>query len=203
MNKNFALKIVFAVLVLIIFYIYPWLNNRGENAHIIKFWIDDLIPLIPIFSIPYTLYIPFLIITLGYFIFFTEFYQAISFTFIFCMGVAYLLYFFYQTKILRPEIIGTDVFSRLILYIYSKDQPYNCLPSLHTALSLISYLYWIQVFPRIKWLLGIFILSIFISTVTIKQHYIPDVISGIILAITSFYGIQFGLRKNRELSGIN
>lgn len=187
MNKEIALKMICAALVVVTFFLYPWLNNRGENAQIIKLWIDDWIPFVPIFSIPYILYIPFLVITVGYFVFFTELYQAISISFIFCMGVAYLFYFFYQTAVLRPEITGTDVFSKLVLYIYSKDKPYNCLPSLHTALSIISYFYWIQVFPGVKWLMGTFILSILVSTVTIKQHYTPDVISGIILAIASFY----------------
>ena len=189
MKKEIALKIICAILILVTFHLYPWFNNRSENAQIIKLWIDDWIPLLPIFSIPYLLFIPFLVITLGYFVFFTKLYQAISISIslIFCIGVAYLFYFFYQTTVLRPEITGTDVFSKLVLYIYSKDKPNNCFPSLHTALSILSYLYWIRIFPRLKWLMATFILLIVVSTVTLKQHYIPDVISGIILATTSFY----------------
>ncbi|MEJ6488050.1 phosphatase PAP2 family protein, partial [Nostoc punctiforme UO1] len=74
----------------------------------------------------------------------------------------------------------------LVLYIYSKDYPYNCFPSLHNALSVLSFFYWVQVLPKFKWIIGIFVLLIILSTLLIKQHYIPDVISGILLAIISF-----------------
>ncbi len=191
MNKEMTVRIICSALLIAVFLLYPWLNKRAANAHIIKLWIDDWIPLVPIFSIPYILYIPFLAITLGYFVFFTELYQAISISFIFCIGVASIIYFFYQTTVPRPEITGTDVFSKMVLYIYSKDHPYNCFPSLHTALSVLSFLYWIQVFPNLKWSMGAFVLSILISTVTLKQHYIPDVISGILLAIASLYVANF------------
>ncbi len=191
MMREVLPRIICSALLIAVFLLYPWLNKRAETAHIIKLWIDDWIPLVPIFSIPYILYIPFLAITLGYFVFFTELYQAIYISFIFCIGVASIIYFFYQTTVPRPQITGTDVFSKMVLYIYSKDHPYNCFPSLHTALSVLSFLYWIQVFPNLKWSMGAFVLSILISTVTLKQHYIPDVISGILLAIASFYVANF------------
>jgi membrane-associated phospholipid phosphatase len=187
MNKEMTVRIICSALLIAVFLLYPWLNKRAANAHIIKLWIDDWIPLVPIFSIPYILYIPFLAITLGYFVFFTELYQAITISFIFCIGVASIIYFFYQTTVPRPEITGIDFSSQLLRYIYSKDQPYNCFPSLHTALSVLSFLYWIQVFPSVKWSMGAFVLSIVVSTVTLKQHYIPDAISGLILALASFY----------------
>lgn len=187
MNQEIIVRIFFAFLVIGAFSLYPVLNKRGENAHIIKLWLDDWIPLIPVFSVPYILYIPFLAITLVYFVFFTELYISVSISFILCLVSASLIYYFYQTSVLRPEISNTDIFSRLVLYIYSKDQPYNCFPSLHTALSILSFLHWIQLFPGLKWSMGAFVLSIVISTVTLKQHYIPDVFGGIILAILSFY----------------
>lgn len=182
-----TVRIICSALLIAVFLLYPWLNKRAANAHIIKLWIDDWIPLVPIFSIPYILYIPFLAITLGYFVFFTELYQAITISFIFCIGIASIIYFFYQTTVPRPEITGIDFSSQLLRYIYSKDQPYNCFPSLHTALSVLSFLYWIQVFPSVKWSMGAFVLSIIFSTMALKQHYIPDAISGLILALASFY----------------
>lgn len=185
-NKPMINKITCGFILIAMFLIYPILNQRGENAHIIKFAIDDTIPFVPIFSIPYILYIPFLIITLIYFVGFTNLYRSISIAFIFCLLIAYLTYFFYQTYILRPEIINIDVFSKLVLYIYSKDHPYNCFPSLHNALSILSFFYWVQVLPKFKWIIGIFVLLIILSTLLIKQHYIPDVISGVLLAIISF-----------------
>lgn len=189
MNETMFPRIFFAFLIIIAFLIYPILNKRGENAHIIKLPIDDIIPLVPIFSIPYILYIPFLLITLIYFVAFTEFYRTISIAVIFCLVIASLVYLFYQTTVPRPEITNSDIFSKLVLYIYLKDHPYNCFPSLHTALSMLSFLYWFQVLPNLAWIIGIgiFVILVVLSTILIKQHYTPDIISGVVLAIISFY----------------
>lgn len=196
LNLRLLPRIIYAIFVIISFLLYPAFNKPREFVHIIKLGIDDWIPLIPIFSIPYILYIPFLVITLSYFIFFTRLFKRISISFVFCQIIASLFYFFYQTHVPRPSIKDTDIFSQLVLFIYSKDEPYNCFPSLHVALSVISFLYWIKIFPNMKWLMGAFVLSIILSTLFVKQHYILDVISGVLLAITSFYVANYFTKNN-------
>jgi membrane-associated phospholipid phosphatase len=196
LNSTKIRRSFYASLVFISFLLYPSLNKPTEAVHIIKLVIDDWIPLIPIFSIPYILYIPFLVITLLYFIFFTRLFKEISISFIFCQVIAAIVYAVYQTHVPRPSISEPDIFSKLVLFIYSKDQPYNCFPSLHVALSLISFLYWIKIFPNLKMPMGVFVVSIILSTMFVKQHYFLDVISGILLGIASFYiGNLSSLRK--------
>lgn len=197
MNISILYRVFYAVIVITSFVLYPVLNKKASITHIIKLGIDDWIPFIPIFSVPYIVYIPFLVITLVYFIFFTRLFKAISISFVFCQFIAALFYIFYQTTVPRPEILNTDLFSKLVLYIYSNDKPFNCFPSLHVALSSLCFLYWIQIFPNLKWQIGAFVLSIILSTLFIKQHYTLDVLSGIVLAIVSFYVGKFFLNFTR------
>lgn len=202
-------RVVYFISLVLSFLLYPVLNNYSNNASIarvLKIWIDDYIPLIPIFSIPYIFYLPFLFLTLSYFFFFTNLFRSISVSFIFCQIVASLFFAFLQTTVARPNIVSTDIFSRLILLIYSKDQPFNCFPSLHVSLSIISGLYWVLKFPKIVLPMTVFVILICLSTVFVKQHYLVDIIGGLILAITSFYiGLRFPQRiglnsKSRSIS---
>lgn len=199
LKKEIFRRIFYALLVVASFLLYPTFNKPREIIHIIKLPIDDWIPLIPIFSIPYILYIPFLLLTLSYFIFFTKLFKGISISFVFCQFIATVVYFFYQTNVPRPSIKDTDIFSKIVLFIYSNDEPYNCFPSLHVALSIISFLYWIKIFPNLKLSMGAFVLSIILSTLFVKQHYTLDVISGVLLAITSFYGGTFFIKNSTKV----
>jgi membrane-associated phospholipid phosphatase len=192
-------RVPYIILLISSFALYPIINgnpNNAVNSNIIKFWIDDYIPLIPVFSVPYIAYIPFLLITSIYFIFFTQKFRSMSLSLAFCQIVASLFFVFYQTTVSRPDIFSTDIFSRLVLFIYSKDQPYNCFPSLHVALSTISGLFWIQRFPRISWFIGFFVFLISLSTIFVKQHYTPDILGGFILAILSYYAGTY-IEKHR------
>lgn len=179
-------KIIYLLLIGLSFFPYVLLNQPSKNIYSLQLVIDRWIPLLPIFAIPYILFIPFLLITLVFFIFFSNLSQSITKSLILCLFIAYGFYILYPTTVARPEIAATDIFSKLVLFIYSLDKPYNCFPSLHTSLSVLALLYWIQRFPNILIPMGIFVLSIILSTLFIKQHYIPDVLSGIALAVFCF-----------------
>lgn len=181
------IKIILVVFILLNFLIYEFLNKQSETVHVLKLHFEEHIPFLPYFSIPYILFIPFLLITIIYFIFFYKDFKSVFISFISCQLTAYIIYTFYQTSVTRPDIVFKDTFSTLVAYIYSIDKPYNCFPSLHVSLSIICLLYWIKILPRFQIIMNIFVMLITLSTVFIKQHYVLDVISGIILAIVSFY----------------
>ena len=69
-------------------------------------------------------------------------------------------------------------------FLYEADPPYNCFPSIHVAHSFVSAL----ACYRVHRTLGLVTLScaalVGISTLFTKQHYIADVLAGIVLALT-------------------
>ena len=103
--------------------------------------------------------------------------------------VALLCFLFFPTVMTRPEITGTTLFHQLLRMTYRIDAPNTLLPSLHCV---VSWLCWIGVrgHPRVpkwgQWLCFVCAAAICISTLTVKQHVIADVISGVLLAEGSF-----------------
>ena len=183
-------RITYFIFLLLCFALYPYLNRHANNenvAVVIKIWLDDLLPIIPILVVPYLLFLPFLFGTIFYFVFFTGKYRAVTFALAFCQLAACLCFIFYQTKIIRPDIVTDGVFPDLLRTIYANDAPYNCLPSTHVSLSIICGWFWIGEFPRMKWATSIFVLLVCLSTVLLKQHYLPDVATGVILAVISIF----------------
>ena len=58
--------------------------------------------------------------------------------------VSYFFYFFFQTEVIRPVLIGTDLFTRMIQNVYAGDNPYNDFPSLHTSVSTLLAIHWFR-----------------------------------------------------------
>lgn len=98
------------------------------------------------------------------------------------------LFFFllFPTTLTRPEITGTDIFSKLVQFIYSVDSPVNLFPSIHCLESWCC----IRAAFRMKlktpkrtryYRIGTIIMSlgVFASTLFIKQHVIVDIFGGI------------------------
>jgi len=85
----------------------------------------------------------------------------------------------------RPQLTIQTFFDQLVYYIYYLDLGYNSFPSLHVALSLTCSLICFNYNPKYKWLF-IWAGLIILSTVLVKQHYILDVVGGLVLGVLGF-----------------
>ncbi|MEY8351650.1 phosphatase PAP2 family protein, partial [Bacillus cereus] len=108
------------------------------------------------------------------------------------------IYYFWQTTVPRPTVVGTDMFSELVRYIYSIDQPVNCFPSIHV---LTTFVIMLAAFKRREqhvfeyYILTFFGTLIILSTLFTKQHAFVDAVSGMTLASILYFGIQLVLVK--------
>lgn len=101
------------------------------------------------------------------------------------LTAAYVTYGYYQTVVTRPDMEPTGLGGQLVSFVYRNDNPYNAFPSLHTALSAICA----QCFyrrPKTAWVMIGWAGLIIISTVLIKQHYLADLMAGLLLAGLTF-----------------
>ena len=113
-----------------------------------------------------------------------------------CMGeaVCFLCFIFLPTAMARPEITGTSVFDWMLSVVFAADVPSNLFPSIHC---MISWFCWIGIRKDEKvpaWYRNaslIFAIAICISTVTVKQHFVADVPSGIFLAEVCYFLAQY------------
>lgn len=105
---------------------------------------------------------------------------------------AICLFFFlaFPTTLTRPEVIGTDLCSRLVQLIYAVDAPVNLFPSIHcleswacirAAFSLKNSNLAYKIFSIVM------SLGVFASTLLIKQHVIVDVFGGILVFEVGFW----------------
>ncbi|MCR4591229.1 MAG: phosphatidic acid phosphatase [Lachnospiraceae bacterium] len=104
--------------------------------------------------------------------------------------ICFFFFVFFPTTMDRPVIGDAEGLLSVIATTYRVDSPDNLLPSIHCF---ISYLCWIGIrgnrnIPKWYRILSFIIaIAVCISTLTVKQHVIADVITGILLAELSFF----------------
>jgi PAP2 superfamily len=177
-------------------YLYTLLNTDAREAVILSTTIDEWIPFVPAFIVPYILWYAFI---LGYLFYF--WYKDVQ-TFLKTLGiivigelVCFVIYFYFQTTVPRPDVAGNGLFVDLVRMIYNHDQPYNAFPSIHvlTTFAIIlgnfnikdKHLFHTVFVPVMGSL-------IILSTLFVKQHFILDMTSSIFLSVF-LYGVMFEL----------
>lgn len=162
------------------------------HFHIIHTWIDDQIPFLEIFIIPYLLWFLFQIVLIAWFVHkaeLREYYRLIA---VLMMGMTLFIVvsMVYPNKLdLRPAFVDTSTFcGRLVGILYETDTPTNVLPSIHVynTLVLCFALTGNERFRRNKAaVIGCDILGalIVLSTMFLKQHSVIDVALGIAAAV--------------------
>ena len=177
-----------------------------SDYHTIHFALDDKIPFLPVFVLPYViwyLYIPGMMVL-------TFFKDKNSFKrqqIAFYSGavVCSLVFLIYPSTVdFRPMAEGSGFLLWLTRLVYSGDvPPANVLPSLHCFEALGVHLTTFTAGPFRKSIFwrtasAILVVLICLSTVFIKQHSFVDVISGCIMAVLSLLITNCFLRGNKN-----
>ncbi len=179
---NAVLCIALAVAVYFTDEIYNLLNH-GPAVLNLRTPLDVALPVVRPFVIPYVSLNPVVYFTLIVFLLFrTRVFQSACLAMLTAWFVSYLFYFFLQTEVIRPVLAGTDLFTRMIQGVYATDNPYNDFPSLHTSISTLLAIHWFQLDRHAGIVASVWTALIVASTVLIKQHYIADLVAGLLLA---------------------
>jgi membrane-associated phospholipid phosphatase len=180
--KNAIFSLLLAVGVYFTSDIYALLNH-GPAVLNLHSALDSAIPVVPVFVIPYNSLQPYIYATLLLFLFFrTKYFQSTCLAMITVWFISYGFYYFLQSEVVRPVLTGTDTFSRMVMQVYAGDNAFNDFPSLHTGLSTILAIHWVRVNKPLGIVLSIWTALIVASTLLIKQHYVPDLLFGLLLA---------------------
>ncbi|WP_206809682.1 phosphatase PAP2 family protein [Paradesulfitobacterium ferrireducens] len=186
---------------------YGVLNQNDGLVFSVITDIDRLIPFVKYFIIPYLLWVPFLGGMLVYF-FYKDYLLYKKQLIMINVGVllCYLIYLVFPTTVPRPLLPETDFFSNLVKLLYSWDNPYNALPSIHVLTSysiLVGCLELSKRLPRSR-MIGIFMtlgilmsIVIILSTLFLKQHTILDGIASI--AIVNILNHVLTVTEGKEL----
>ena len=185
---------------------YWTLNNTQRGVYDLTTDLDRFLPLIKIFIIPYMTLWFYLAVCFVYLCFKNrKVYYKIMLTLILCYVVAFITFYFFQTAVTRPLVTGDDIFSKLILFTYNSDQPYNCFPSIHviTAYLAIKGINLTNASKRIKIPVNVVGFLIIISTQFVKQHVIMDIFFAIFLCdvffnLITYMEVQYNLYNSKK-----
>ncbi len=181
--------------------IYPvWEGNR------LNFLGDNSIPFIPEFSIVYVyIFYTTVISSMAYFGFFdSEKGYALGWSLVIINLISIIIYIFFpvSTFLWRLELwlnqwAYQNIWAGTMFEYYLIDTSFNCIPSLHAAVSVIIFYAWYRYSkielehpqapkPIIRKVLAIITCviaaAVVLSTLFVKQHYILDEIAGVLLA---------------------
>jgi membrane-associated phospholipid phosphatase len=159
---------------------------------------DDYIPYAPIFVIPYVFWYLY-VAAPAFFLFFKAPREFVRMALFLTVGmiIACMVYtFFPNGQALRPVLRNYDEpLIKLIRFIYSKDTPANCAPSIHVIYSVAAHAA-ISLYDnngkRIVWIKAlslIIALLCIMSTVFIKQHSIIDLMFGLFISALLYFAI--------------
>jgi membrane-associated phospholipid phosphatase len=178
-------KILLLSVFLLVKFLYLPLNKR-KSKYYWKIDFDNKIPLIPVFIIAYVgyfFYIPVTVILLWN----TKYIDIFLITYSLSYILAEIFWLFVPNGVKRMPINKKDVFSRFTSFIHLHDDDTNGFPSAHVITSLVCSYFLALVFPQSIVTIWIVSFLICISTVLVKQHYILDILGGILFSIASIY----------------
>lgn len=193
-SKELIKKYRHAWVFLYAFIYMPWFlyleKHVTSHYYIIHSPLDDFIPFVEYFIIPYYLWFIFIVVSVMYF-FFTDkigFYRIASFLIIGMTAFLIICTIFPNGLNLRPTVFARDNFCvDLVKALYKTDTPTNVLPSIHvfnTLGVLIAFTHSDKIKSYKSVMCGVYILGILIilSTVFLKQHSVTDVIAAFVMA---------------------
>ena len=162
------------------------------HYHVIHTWLDDQIPFLSWFVIPYAIWFVFNIYVVGWFVLKAEKYEYYRLITALMLGMTVFLVVsvVYPNRLfLRPEHVDTTgVCGKLVAFLYSYDTPTNVLPSIHVynTVAICHALNSNAVIRRRKAVfVGCNVLGVLIilSTMFLKQHSVIDVSLGLVMAV--------------------
>ncbi len=165
-----------------------WLESRADQPyHVIHMGLDDHIPFLEIFIIPYLLWFGYVAVVFAYLFFKNteEFYRYCIFLFAGMTLFLVISTVYPNGHLLRPAAFERDnIFTQAVQVLYQTDTATNIFPSIHVFNSVAAHMALIHT-PQLhgkRWLhIGSFVLmvSIVLSTVFLKQHSMLDLIAGV------------------------
>lgn len=175
--------LLFAYAVFCVTYLPINAFTEGRVTHTLFLPGEAAIPLVPTFEFAYALgyVLPLAVVwrrpTLGRL---ARLVRAFAFT----LTGAYTTYLVFPVRLDRPALSGHSLATRMLALEY-RDKPYNHLPSLHVALAVLVALGCADDRRFRSWLIPATAVMA-VSTIFVKQHYIVDVLAGVLLALASW-----------------
>ena len=186
----------------------PWFlyleKHVTSGYYVIHSAIDDMIPFVEYFIVPYLLWFVFIAAVFLYF-FFTDvegFYRLAKLSFIGMTIFLVISTLMPNGLMLRPYVFPREnVFTELVRILYRTDTPTNVFPSLHVFNSIAACIAIheseaLQKHKVVCWGSYLLATTIVLATMFLKQHSVIDVMGEILMAYT-LYQFVYATEKKK------
>jgi membrane-associated phospholipid phosphatase len=181
-------RVLLALFLLVALLYFPL--NRRKPLYYWKTRFDDKLPLIPVFVVPYILHTPFIAMSF-WLLSTTPIFRNFLTAQLLCFCLGCLFWLIFPNGVKRPKLESKGGY-KLLNFIYKHDGDTNGTPSGHVFTTSIC-IYFFHEYPIGEVVGSAIIIGIFIiiSTIFTKQHYIVDVVGGVIFALFSILLVRF------------
>lgn len=166
-----------------------WYNAHRGIYYDVSFGFESSIPFMPAFILGYLcvygsmIYVYILANEIGL-------WRRTAVAVLLMTTVAYIIFIVFPVKmVLRPEVSAVNGYGTvdwITRFYFVIDKPYNAFPSLHVAYpSMATLLVW-RARPVARWILLVMTFITAVSVVLVKQHYIADILGGLVVAAVCF-----------------
>ncbi|OIN89356.1 hypothetical protein COX59_04460 [Candidatus Beckwithbacteria bacterium CG_4_10_14_0_2_um_filter_47_25] len=174
-------KLILVLVYLLLQWLYLPLNRRPVKYYW-RLALDDRLPLVPGMIVIYFSY--FLMFFIGSLVLiFSDQFWPFAAAMILAQGLGDLFWYFFPNGAKRPEVRGKGLMRQWLRWLYRWDQyDGNAAPSAHVFHALIIGHFLARMWPPLTLPIYIWVGLIIVSTVLIKQHYILDILGGMLVA---------------------
>lgn len=188
LRRPYPVSIPFVLLLLLVpFYIFIGESMPGRTLHAPALPLDDVLPLQPASALVYGTLYAFVILLPLFVVRQEEHIRRTVLAYLLVWLSAYACFLLYPTVAPRPaKVVGQGFVAWGLRFLYAADPPYNCFPSLHVAHSFVSAWTCNRVHRGVGAAAAVSATLIAISTLFTKQHYVLDVLAGVLLSSIAY-----------------
>ena len=196
-----ALMMLLILMVPFYIFIAEWMPGRVLHAPEVA--LDRLVPLQPAWAMVYGSLYLFLILLPLFVVRQPGQIRRTLLAYLAVWSAAYVCFLLYPTVAPRPgSVAGSGFVVWGLKFLYEADPPFNCFPSLHVAHSTVSALTSYLVHRGVGVVAMACALLVGVSTLFTRQHYVLDVVAGIVLACAAF-GLFFRGRLREPVPALD
>jgi len=179
-KKDYLVKGILFFAVFLLTYTVINILSLGRAYFYFGMPFEVKIPVIPLFLIIYAS--SYLLIAMPFFVLKRKNeIRKLIYIYSFIAAISFVIFLIIPAKVVRPAGFEGFMAGLLNLFWGYIDLPYNTMPSLHISLSLAGAYLMRKYFNFAFLLVWVFLIAV--SALLIKQHYILDIITGLILSI--------------------
>lgn len=166
----------------------------GGPFHSMEIPLDQEIPFRPAWVFVYVTVYPFFLFPLFYLddpkdLLTVDLAQFLALT------MSYVMFVVYPVEYPRAPLVETDFATWALSVVHGQDPAWNCFPSTHCTACTISSLSVMRSNPKLSAWAVLSTAAICISTLMTKQHFVLDVVMGVVLGVASFYSVKALIRR--------